>query len=74
MLYGKINWRVPKGDDGDFMQRAVVQTFRQQDDPAVLWNHNNPYLHYEDDWCAQPPGLLALRGGAGWGGEGGRVG
>mmetsp|Transcript_20176 Transcript_20176/g.60860 ORF Transcript_20176/g.60860 Transcript_20176/m.60860 type:complete len:491 (+) Transcript_20176:281-1753(+) len=50
VLYGRINWRVPKGDSGDFLQRSVVQTFKQQEDPAVLWNHGNAYLHYEDDW------------------------
>lgn len=50
VLFGKINWRVPKGDKGDFLQRSVTQTFRQTKDPAVLLNHNNAYLHYEDDW------------------------
>lgn len=43
LLYGKINWRVPKAD-GDFLQRGVVQTFRQQQDPAVLWNHGSEHL------------------------------
>jgi violaxanthin de-epoxidase len=49
LLYGKINWRVPKAD-GDFLQRGVVQTFRQQDEKDILLNHGNAYLHYEDDW------------------------
>jgi violaxanthin de-epoxidase len=49
LLYAKINWRVPK-PDGDFLQRSVVQTFRQQPEPDMLWNHGNSYLHYEDDW------------------------
>ena len=62
VLYGKINWRVPKGDSGDFMQRAVVQTFRQQDDPAVLWNHNNAYLHYGGRLVRAAHGLPALHG------------
>jgi hypothetical protein len=40
LLYGKINWRVPKAD-GDFLQRGVVQTFRQQDEKDVLLNHGS---------------------------------
>ncbi len=55
LLYGRINWRVPRGNQGDFLARSVVQTFRQQEDPSVLYNHNNAYLHYEDDWCGAMP-------------------
>ena len=40
LLYGKINWRVPKAD-GDFLQRGVVQTFRQQDEKDILLNHGS---------------------------------
>ena len=28
-LYGKIQWRIDKGD-GDFLERNTVQTFKQQ--------------------------------------------
>lgn len=51
-LVGEINWRIAKGgpDDGDFLQRSTTQTFVQQENPAILWNHGNQYLHYEDDW------------------------
>lgn len=44
LLYGKINWRVPKAD-GDFLQRGVVQTFRQQDEKDILLNHGSASLH-----------------------------
>jgi violaxanthin de-epoxidase len=48
-LYGKINWRIGK-PDGDFIERSTIQTFKQQDNPAVLFNGGNEYLHYEDTW------------------------
>nr|ART29441.1 chloroplast violaxanthin de-epoxidase [Lobosphaera incisa] len=48
-LYAKINWRIPKGED--FIERSTVQTFKQRpDNPALLENHGNEFLHYEDDW------------------------
>lgn len=48
-LYGKINWRIQKPDK-DFIERSTVQTFKQQANPAVLYNGGNDYLHYEDTW------------------------
>jgi hypothetical protein len=30
--------------------RCALQTFRQTDNPAILYNGNNEYLHYEDTW------------------------
>lgn len=48
-LYGKINWRIKKPND-DFIERSTVQTFKQQQNPAVLYNGGNEYLHYEDTW------------------------
>ncbi|CAL8465530.1 g5066 [Coccomyxa elongata] len=50
-LYGKINWRIPKGNK-DFIERSTVQTFDQKLNvsPAYLRNDNNEYLHYTDDW------------------------
>nr|ART29440.1 chloroplast violaxanthin de-epoxidase [Lobosphaera incisa] len=48
-LYVRINWRVPKGND--FVERNTVQTFEQRpDNPAILLNHDNDFLNYEDDW------------------------
>ena len=32
--------RVPK-TDGDFLQRSVVQTFKQQEEKDMLWNHGS---------------------------------
>jgi violaxanthin de-epoxidase len=51
-LVAKINWRIAI-PGGDFLERSTVQTFVQPqpaDNPAVLLNHNNETLHYEDDW------------------------
>jgi len=47
-LLGKINWRVSE-PDGEFLTRSTVQRFVQTS-PGVFENHNNEYLHYEDDW------------------------
>ena len=49
-LYGKLNWRIPK-PDGTFINRDTVQEFVQDPQkPAILSNHDNEFLHYEDDW------------------------
>eukprot|EP01024_Parvocaulis_polyphysoides_P059672 TRINITY_DN6464_c0_g3_i1.p1 TRINITY_DN6464_c0_g3~~TRINITY_DN6464_c0_g3_i1.p1 ORF type:complete len:435 (-),score=54.31 TRINITY_DN6464_c0_g3_i1:337-1572(-) len=49
-LFAKINWRISKPDE-DFIQRSTMQRFVQlNDNPALLQNHDNEYLHYEDDW------------------------
>eukprot|EP01023_Acetabularia_acetabulum_P067141 TRINITY_DN9197_c0_g1_i1.p1 TRINITY_DN9197_c0_g1~~TRINITY_DN9197_c0_g1_i1.p1 ORF type:complete len:424 (-),score=61.91 TRINITY_DN9197_c0_g1_i1:430-1701(-) len=49
-LFAKINWRIDKPDN-DFIQRSTMQRFVQQsDNPALLQNRGNEYLHYEDDW------------------------
>ena len=49
-LYGKLNWRIPK-PDGTFISRDTVQEFVQDPaKPAILSNHDNDFLHYEDDW------------------------
>jgi len=47
-LVGKINWRISE-PDGEFLTRSTVQTFKQVA-PGVLENHDNEYLHYQDDW------------------------
>lgn len=49
-FYGKLNWRVQK-EDGRFLTRSAIQSFDQDPEkPGILYNHNNEYLHYEDDW------------------------
>jgi len=50
VVFGEINWRIPMGQD-DFIQRSTMQRFVQTpDNPAILLNHDNDYLHYQDDW------------------------
>eukprot|EP00775_Hariotina_reticulata_P013067 gene13067-13194_t len=49
-LAAKINWRINK-PDGDFIERTTLQMFNQvPQQPALLLNHDNEYLHYQDDW------------------------
>mmetsp|Transcript_57903 Transcript_57903/g.148950 ORF Transcript_57903/g.148950 Transcript_57903/m.148950 type:complete len:479 (+) Transcript_57903:2-1438(+) len=47
-LVGKINWRVAE-PDGEFLTKSTVQRFVQTS-PGVFENHDNEYLHYQDDW------------------------
>jgi len=47
-VLGKINWRIQE-PDGEFLTKSTVQKFVQTS-PGVLENHDNEYLHYEDDW------------------------
>lgn len=47
---GKLNWRIEE-PDGEFFTRDAVQRFVQDDkQPGFLLNHDNEYLHYQDDW------------------------
>jgi violaxanthin de-epoxidase len=47
---GKLNWRIQE-PDGEFFTRDAVQQFIQDPkQPGHLVNHDNEYLHYEDDW------------------------
>ncbi len=49
-FFGKLNWRVEE-PDGEFFTRDALQRFVQdQKEPAHLLNHDNEYLHYQDDW------------------------
>jgi len=49
-VYGQLNWRIQE-PDGEFFTRDTVQRFIQRPDkPALLENHDNDYLHYQDDW------------------------
>ena len=50
VVVGEINWRIPTNGGKDFIQRSTMQRFVQQENPAILLNHGNEYLHYEDDW------------------------
>jgi hypothetical protein len=49
-LTGKLNWRITT-PDGGFFTRSTVQNFVQDSQqPGVLYNHGNEFLHYQDDW------------------------
>ena len=49
-FFGKINWRIEE-PDGEYFTREALQRFVQDPtQPGHLINHNNEYLHYEDDW------------------------
>lgn len=49
-FFGKLNWRIEE-PDGEFFTRDAVQEFYQDpSNPAHLINHDNEYLHYQDDW------------------------
>jgi len=49
-FFGKLNWRIEE-PDGEFFSRDAVQRFVQDPkQPGHLINHDNEYLHYQDDW------------------------
>merc|ERR1719491_1662751 len=49
-FFGKLNWRIEE-PDGEFFSRDAAQRFVQDPkQPAHLINHDNEYLHYQDDW------------------------
>ena len=49
-FYEKLNWRMEE-PDGEFFTRDAIQRFVQDPKaPGHLINHDNEYLHYEDDW------------------------
>jgi violaxanthin de-epoxidase len=46
----KVNWRIEE-PDGEYFTRDALQAFAQDpEQPGHLVNHDNEYLHYEDDW------------------------
>ncbi|XP_027349142.1 violaxanthin de-epoxidase, chloroplastic isoform X3 [Abrus precatorius] len=49
-LVGNLSWRIRTPDAG-FLTRSAVQRFVQDPSyPGILYNHDNEYLHYQDDW------------------------
>ncbi|XVF42455.1 hypothetical protein PTKIN_Ptkin01aG0364800 [Pterospermum kingtungense] len=49
-LVGNLSWRIRK-PDGGFFTRSTTQRFVQDpNQPGILYNHDNEYLHYQDDW------------------------
>lgn len=49
-FFGKLNWRVTE-PDGEYFTRDALQEFYQDpQDQSHLLNHDNEFLHYQDDW------------------------
>lgn len=49
-LTAKLTWRI-KTPDGGFFTRSAMQNFVQDSNqPGILKNHGNEFLHYQDDW------------------------
>ncbi|XP_059665670.1 violaxanthin de-epoxidase, chloroplastic [Cornus florida] len=49
-LVGNLSWRI-RTPDGGFFTRSAMQRFAQDPTyPGILYNHDNEYLHYQDDW------------------------
>lgn len=80
-LVGDLQWRIKDPLAGsNFVTRKAVQEFWQdKNNPAILYNHDNDFLHYEDDWyiVAQKEGVYVAvyyRGNNdAWDGYGGAV-
>ena len=49
-LYGKIQWRIVK-DNGDFLERNTVQTFKQQVRDATLVSAGITAYTDTSSWC-----------------------
>ncbi|KAL3523398.1 hypothetical protein ACH5RR_016232 [Cinchona calisaya] len=49
-LMGNLSWRIGTPDSG-FFTRSTLQRFVQDPKyPGILYNHDNEFLHYQDDW------------------------
>ncbi|WOL11397.1 hypothetical protein Cni_G20159 [Canna indica] len=49
-LVGNISWRIRTPDSGFFTRSAVQRFVQDSSQPGILYNHDNEYLHYQDDW------------------------
>jgi len=51
-LVGNLQWRIKDPVAGtNFVTRYAVQEFVQDPGvPGILYNHDNEFLHYQDDW------------------------
>lgn len=45
-----ITWRVNKPDGGFFTRSAFQEFVQEPGKPGLLLNHDNEFLHYQDDW------------------------
>ncbi|PHU00634.1 Violaxanthin de-epoxidase, chloroplastic [Capsicum chinense] len=56
-LVGNLTWRI-RTPDGGFFTRSAMQKFVQDPKyPGILYNHDNDYLHYQDDWAEMMHGM-----------------
>jgi len=80
-LVGNLQWRIKDPVAGtNFVTRYTVQEFVQDPvQPGIMYNHDNEFLHYQDDWyiLAKKPReyvLVYYRGNNdAWDGYGGAV-
>ncbi|KAK3031300.1 hypothetical protein RJ639_037312 [Escallonia herrerae] len=49
-LVGNLSWRIRTPDSGFFTRSAVQKFVQDPTYPGILYNHDNKYLHYQDDW------------------------
>ena len=49
-LVGNLSWRIGTPDGGFFTRSAVQRFVQDPTQPGILYNHDNEYLHYQDDW------------------------
>lgn len=49
-LVGHLSWRIGTPDGGFFTRSAVQRFVQDPTQPGILYNHDNEYLHYQDDW------------------------
>jgi len=49
-FFGKLNWRITEPDGEYFTRDAIQQFIQDPKQPGHLVNHDNEYLHYQDDW------------------------
>ncbi|KAI4311037.1 hypothetical protein MLD38_035974 [Melastoma candidum] len=49
-LVGNLTWRITTPDGGFFTRSALQKFVQDPEQPGILYNHDNEYLHYQDDW------------------------
>ncbi|XP_030475388.2 violaxanthin de-epoxidase, chloroplastic-like [Syzygium oleosum] len=49
-LVGNLSWRIRTPDSAFFTRTAVQRFVQDPEQPGILYNHDNEYLHYQDDW------------------------
>lgn len=52
-LVGNLTWRIKTPDTGFFTRSAVQKFVQDPSQPGILYNHDNEYLHYQDDWYSK---------------------